>query len=79
MTDDTKRLLRFFNRGHLKGDLCAVSDMFHTVAHTLASTLEGPEAERALEHLLAAKDCAVRAALPSGDLDKLIEWPEAEQ
>lgn len=57
-------ILRFFEFSHLPSKLQAVSEPFHTLAHTMANTLkEGPEVSAGLRHLLEAKDCAVRAAL----------------
>lgn len=57
----TKALLDFFEYKHLPDSLQMVSEPFCTLAHTVASTLEGPEVTVALRKLLEAKDCAVRA------------------
>ena len=62
----TASLLRFFEYGHLPMYLQIVSEPFSDLAHSVAETLDGPEATVCLRKLLEAKDCAVRAALPRG-------------
>lgn len=58
-------ILRFFEYEHLPAELQAVSAPFKELAHLMASSLwAGPEVSAGLRHLLEAKDCAVRAALP---------------
>lgn len=59
-------ILRYFETGHLPENLAAVSEPFAMLALTMVRTLpKGPEVSAGLRHLLEAKDCAVRAALPS--------------
>jgi hypothetical protein len=57
-------LLKYFAYGHLQPPLQAVSRPFYNLARELAETLP-PSSQRtaALQKLLEAKDCAVRAAL----------------
>ncbi len=59
-------ILRYFEFDHLpEGEPRNVSYLCCSLAHTLAENLE-PSAELSagLRHLLEAKDCFVRAALP---------------
>jgi hypothetical protein len=59
-------LLRFFDHAHLPAHLAEVAEPFHDLAHHLVATVPaGPETTTALRKLLEAKDCAVRAALPT--------------
>jgi hypothetical protein len=59
-----ERLLQFFEYGHLPEHLQAVSQPFHQLAHTLATTLPvNAESITALRKLLEAKDAAVRSTL----------------
>jgi hypothetical protein len=62
----TEAILVFFAYEHLPASLAKVSKPFGDLARTIARTLQGPEATVALRKLLEAKDCAVRAALPTG-------------
>lgn len=59
-------ILRYFTYDHLPPHLRDVSEPFHHLAHHLADSLPaGPELSAGLRKLLEAKDCAVRAALPT--------------
>lgn len=60
----TVAILRYFEHDHLPPHLQAVARPVHDVAHRMADNLEGPELTAGLRHLLEAKDCFVRAALP---------------
>lgn len=61
----TKAILRYFRYGHLADSkLRDTSYKFYVLAHDLADELEGPELTAGLRHLLEAKDCVIRAALP---------------
>lgn len=62
-------ILKFFEWHHLPPDLQLVSQGFADVAWDMALRATSHPAELAagLRKLLEAKDCAVRAALPSGD------------
>lgn len=61
---DTEPLLQFFVHAHLPPRLREVSRPFGDLAVELVTALPGNEQRtRALEHLLEAKDCAVRAML----------------
>jgi hypothetical protein len=64
----TLAVLRYFEFDHLpEGRLQDVSSAFYGLAHDLVDDLglEGPEFTVCLRKLLEAKDCAVRAALPT--------------
>jgi hypothetical protein len=62
----TAQLLGYFNYWHLPQPLMDVSRPFCDLAHHVAEHLpEGPEVTVCLRKLLEAKDCAVRAALPT--------------
>lgn len=65
MHPSTAALLRYFGYDHLPSALQEVSKPFCDLAHLVAHTLDGPEATTCLRKLLEAKDCAVRAALPT--------------
>ena len=57
-------LMRYFSYNHLDGDMRDVSEEFHELAEKLDEWLkDGSWKDMALEHLLIAKDVAVRAAL----------------
>jgi hypothetical protein len=57
-------MLQFFECGHLRGDLQAVSMPFSELAFAIVNELpRNPERTAALRKLLEAKDCAVRAML----------------
>lgn len=57
-------LLEFFTYEHLKPELQAISKPFCELAKHITTTIKPhPEREKALHHLLAAKDAAVRARL----------------
>lgn len=66
--------LAYFDYGHLPPILQEVSKPFSELAHSLAQTLTGSQVTIGLQHLLEAKDCAVRAALPllAGDPSALV-------
>ena len=62
--DAVEPMLQFFEYGHLRGDLQAVSFPFCNLAAELVRSLpRNPERTAALRKLLEAKDCAVRAML----------------
>lgn len=62
----TLHLLRFFEYEHLPVRLQTTSRRCHQLAHAMAADLpDGPELTAGLRKLLEAKDCFVRAALPS--------------
>jgi hypothetical protein len=61
----TTEILRYFDYAHLPPDLREVSRPFHLIAHDMALRFEGPEVTAGLRKLLEAKDCFVRAALPT--------------
>lgn len=67
--DAHRRLLQFFDYGHLHPRLREISKPFHDLAYKLANdpTLAGPELTVGLRKLLEAKDCIVRAALDNRD------------
>ena len=57
-------IMQFFEYGHLRDDLKAVSQPFGELAAHIAATLpRNPERTVALRKLLESKDAAVRAAL----------------
>ena len=57
-------IMQFFEYKHLPEKLQAVSQNFYDLAHKIDTTLpDNPEKSKALEKLLEAKDCAVRAAI----------------
>lgn len=57
-------LLQFFEYRHLRPHLQGVSKPFHDLACEIVEKIpENSERKRALEKLLEAKDCAVRASL----------------
>ena len=59
--------LKYFNYDHLPEKLQKISKPFHDLAHMLVHNADNGhhfnETDKALEKLLEAKDCAVRAAL----------------
>lgn len=62
----TQHLLRFFEFEHLPPHLQTTSRRCHQLAHAMVADLaDGPELTAGLRKLLEAKDCFVRAALPS--------------
>lgn len=63
----TQHIVKYFSYEHLKtGELRHVSQLFHSLMVELLNTVEdGPELSAGLRKLLEAKDCCVRAALPS--------------
>jgi len=65
----TRNLLDYFTYGHLPPHLADISRPFSELAEQIALRsafgANGPETTAALRKLLEAKDCAVRAALPS--------------
>ena len=68
MHPSAKSIMRFFEYEHLPDHLQVVSKEFHRLAHSMAVNLNhNPELTAGLRKLLEAKDCAVRAALPSED------------
>lgn len=68
MHPSQQELLQFFAFEHLPEHLQTVSSDCHDLAHDMANHLEGTahgaELTAGLRHLLEAKDCFVRAALP---------------
>jgi hypothetical protein len=66
MTSPSQSLLRFFAWKHLPGSLQGVSALCGRLAEQMEELLpDGPEKTTGLRKLLEAKDCFVRAALPS--------------
>jgi hypothetical protein len=65
MHPSTAAILRYFEAGHLPPHLREVSEPFQELAQRMATSLDGPELTAGLRKLLEAKDCFVRAALPS--------------
>lgn len=58
-------IMRFFSYKHLPSELAIVSKPFGDLAWHIHDTMEhSRELEKALDHLLIAKDAAVRSALP---------------
>lgn len=58
--------IQFFEYKHLPPALQDVSRMFYELAHELEDALpDGPEKSAGMRKLLEAKDCFVRANLPS--------------
>lgn len=66
MTPQARRLLRYFDYGHLPTPLAEVSSLFHALALTVAQqdAIDGAEQTVALRKLLEAKDAAVRSLIP---------------
>ncbi len=61
----TVNLARFFAYDHLPVHLQETSRLCHNLAEDMVDSLsDGPELTAGLRHLLEAKDCFVRAALP---------------
>lgn len=59
-----EHIMQFFEYGHLRPEMQAVSKPFCELAHHCARTLpENPERTAALRKLLEAKDAAVRALI----------------
>lgn len=58
--------LQWFECAHLPTELAAISVQFRDLAYCLARTLTGPQLTIGLQHLLEAKDCAVRARKAMG-------------
>jgi len=59
----TAQTLAYFTYDHLPESLQVISRPFCELAQHVADTVQGPQATIALQKLLEAKDCAVRAAL----------------
>ncbi|MFJ8966062.1 hypothetical protein ACIRG5_42400 [Lentzea sp. NPDC102401] len=60
----TEHFAKFFEYGHLSGDLKPVSKACAELAQTMVDNIpDGPELSAGLRKLLEAKDCFVRAAL----------------
>lgn len=59
----TEQTLSYFTYDHLPENLQVISRPFCELAQHVADTVQGPQATIALQKLLEAKDCAVRAAL----------------
>lgn len=58
-------MLKYFSYEHLREPLRSVSKPFYELAETIAATLpSNAQRDLALQKLVEAKDCAVRAALP---------------
>lgn len=61
----TRQLMQYFRYAHLPPHLAAVSAPVGILAFRMVRDLpDGPELTAGLRHLLEAKDCFVRAALP---------------
>jgi hypothetical protein len=65
MHPNTRQLLSYFKFAHLPPDLRRISKPFSILAHDMVRQLDGPELTAGLRKLLEAKDCMVRAALPT--------------
>jgi len=62
----TTQLAQHFAYEHLRPELASVSKPCHDLAEAMIAALsDGPELTAGLRKLLEAKDCFVRAALPS--------------
>lgn len=60
----TLEVMRFFSTKHLPSDLAAVSKPFGELAWHIHDTIpHSRELEKALDHLLIAKDAAVRSVV----------------
>ena len=58
--------IQYFEYKHLRKDLQEVSKPISELAHLMEDALpDGPEKSAGMRKLLEAKDCFVRAALPS--------------
>ena len=65
---DEETILCFFEYDHLPPHLARTSEPFCKLAKVLTLELEpGPQRTHALQKLLEAKDCAVRATLSPGN------------
>lgn len=68
-----EEILSFFEFRHLSGDTAIVSMQFHHLAHHIVGMPQirdsdhGAEVTAGLRKLLEAKDCFVRASLPTDD------------
>lgn len=69
--------LQWFEHGHLPEHLAEVSEKFAELAHQLVGplALSGPQTTLALQHLIDAKDCAVRAAIIRHEEENTNERP----
>jgi hypothetical protein len=66
MHPSTAAILRFFAYEHLPSHLQEISRPFSELADEMVNRgLDGPEMTVGLRKLLEAKDCMVRAAIPS--------------
>lgn len=62
----TQHVMQFFSFGHLPDKLRAIAEPCATLASEMVARLDdGPELTAGLRKLLEAKDCFVRAALPT--------------
>lgn len=69
-------MLHYFEYAHLPPHLQEVSKQFHALAHWIVKELPvNYQSNRALEKLLEAKDCAVRAMLPPPKVEVLEVLP----
>lgn len=66
----TAQLLELFEYQHLPGHLQEISKLFHDLAWDIVRrpTQRGAEQTMCLRKLLEAKDCAVRMAVPLGQI-----------
>ena len=65
--DSEERMMKWFEYGHLTGDLRLTSEKFHALASNICGDVPaGPERTVALRKLLESKDAAVRATLHPG-------------
>lgn len=67
----TAELLQHFAFTHLPPHLQEISRDYAALALKQADRGGGPECTAALRHLLEAKDCAVRAAVPGNTAEKV--------
>ena len=63
MNDSSLQILEYFRYEHLPEKLQSISRPFGLMAQEIALLPDNRERLKALDHLLAAKDAAVRAAL----------------
>lgn len=75
----SEQLLRYFTYDHLPQHLQVISKPFSDLAQRLERDLpQGAEKTTALRKLLEAKDCAVRAALPSEPPERKFDRADAD-
>ena len=65
MTEPTEPIMQFFTYAHLPPQLQEISRPFSEMAQRIMTLPRNAERSTALRKLLEAKDCAVRAVLPT--------------